>query len=279
MKSEWLVGANGLYCGTPYTGWTQVGPTEFPVNAILNCRSHLVVGTEGGLWKIEDERWIQWHDETMTLVLSLAATDVGVGVCVASAYGVATGTLDDNNVPRWQWYSDGLKVNARFSNAILADPKGSGRWLVGTESGVWVCEGYGKLWTPSSLTDRPVRAMIWVHDAFWAGADWGGVWRSEDGVDWVPVGSGLNQVPVYALAWAHDRLVVGTEEGIAVGDGAGRWIFTGHALRVRSVGVSDSCWLSGRNPGGLWFSTDQGQTWQRTGNFNSVQTVVCREEA
>ena len=277
MKSEWLVGASGLFYGTHGGGWSKVGLAAFPSNAILCRKSGVVVGTEGGLWQVQGERWIQWHDETMTLVLGLVAADVGLGVVVASAYGIATGSLDENDVPRWQWHSDDLKVNARYSNVVVVDPNDGKRWLVGTEAGVWVCEDRGKRWTESSLVDCSVRALIWDHDSFWAGADCGGIWQSEDGVDWKSVGAGLEKTPVYSLAFAGDRLVAGTEQGIVMGDGVGHWSFVGPAVRMCAVNASDSVWLAGASPGGLWFSENLGGSWQKTGDFNRVQVIVPAE--
>ena len=67
----------------------------------------------------------------------------------------------------------------------------------------------------------PVRTLCQAHDAYWAGADQGGVWRSADGVDWKRAGLGLEHTPVYALAPADDRLIAGTEQGVALGDGVG----------------------------------------------------------
>lgn len=277
MGSQWLVGSNGLFCGALQEGWAKVGPAAFPVNAILPRASSVVVGVEGGLWEVRDERWIQWHDETMTLVLGLAATDVDLGVVVASAYGIATGSLDENHVPRWQWYSDVLNVNARYSNTVVVDPSDSQRCLVGTEAGVWVCEKWKARWHASSLADCPVRSLIWSQDVFWAGADRGGVWRSVDGVDWQQAGAGLEDVPVYSLAWADDRFIAGTEKGIAVGDGSGDWRLVGPTVRMRAINASDSVWLAGASPGGLWFSENRGQSWQKTGNFNRVQAIVAVE--
>ena len=276
MGSEWLVGASGLFRGSPEGGWTQVGQISYPVNAILRRDENIIVGSEGGLWEVRGERWIQWHDETMTLVLGLTTSEDDLGVAVASAYGIATGALDENQVPRWLWYSDDLVVNERYSNVVITDPNHASRWLVGTEAGVLVCEG--KKWVKTSLINRPVRGLCWAQGAFWAGADTGGIWRSEDGVEWEAVGQGLEDVPVYSLGWAGDCLIAGTEMGIAVGDGRGRWALTGPTIRVRAVNAVGSLWLAGANPGGLWYSESQGRTWKKTGDFKRVQAIVPMEE-
>jgi len=253
------------------------------------------VGTDGGLWQIPagTDQWVQWHDETLTLVQGLipvtagpnapeaagvaAESAHGVGVAVASAYGVATGGLDELGAPRWRWHSDALSVNCRYTNDLLVDAGRDGRWLAATEGGVLVTESAGSEWSTTSLAGVPVRTLCHAHGAFWAGADEGGVWRSPDGVGWTPAGIGLGHTPVYALAPSDDRLVAGTERGVALGDGEGTWALSGAPLRVASVAVAADRWLAGACPGGLWSSEDSGETWRRTGSFDNVRVIATPE--
>ena len=65
--------------------------------------------------------------------------------------------------------------------------------------------------------------------------------------------------------------------GVAVGDGVGRWIFQGPKIRARAVAAHGDLWLAGANPGGLWWSTNQGQKWQKSGDFGSVRSLIVRE--
>ncbi|MBT3603763.1 MAG: hypothetical protein HN521_11905, partial [Candidatus Latescibacteria bacterium] len=124
---------------------------------------------------------------------------------------------------------------------------------------------------------RPVRGLCWALGAFWAGVDDGGVWRSEDGVSWARAGGGLDDVTVYSIACTDDRLLVGLEGGIAVGDGVGRWMHQGPKIRARVVAAQGDIWLAGASPGGLWWSSDLGQRWQKTGDFASVRSIFARE--
>jgi hypothetical protein len=279
MDTVWLVGANGLNQGAPNNGWTSVGAHAFTVNGILQAESGLVVASDTGLWEIANgaKRWLQLHDETMTSALSLAAAPVGIGMVVASAYGIATGEGDRLGVPRWSWYSDDLAVNERYSNVVIADPNDPLRWLVGTEAGVLVREHSEGRWIHSSLIGRPVRGLCWALGAFWAGVDEDGVWRSEDGVSWSRAGGGLDAVTVYSLTCVGDRLLVGLEGGVAVGDGVGRWVVQGPKIRSRVVAAQGDIWLAGASPGGLWWSSDEGQRWQKTGDFVSVRSLIVRE--
>ncbi len=279
MDNEWLIGETGLYRGSPRGGWTQAGAYAYCINGIAELDSGLVLGSESGCWFAPaDGRWVQWHDETLTSVMAVASAPVGAGVVAASAFGVATAEEDDAGTLRWRWHSDGLPVNARYSNAILADPSDPLRWLVGTEAGVLVREHADDKWVYSSLSRLPVRALCSAADAYWAGTDGAGVWRSDDGVSWRRAGTGLDEATVYALAWTGDSLLAGLEGGLAVGDGEGHWRPLGPSLRVRSVGASEGVWLAGANPGGLWWSDDRGACWRRSG-FHSVRTIARRASA
>lgn len=279
MDTAWLVGESGLHSGAPNQPWQAIGGYSFTVNAIVQTEKGLVLASDTGLWLMpnKSERWFQLHDETMTSALGVASTPVGLGVVVASAYGVATGEFDALGVPRWTWYSDDLPVNARYSNVVMTDPNDPLRWLVGTEAGVLVYEYSAKKWIHTSLMGRPVRGLCWAHDAFWAGVDDGGVWKSEDGVTWAPAGQGLDAVTVYSIAGTKTGLIAGLEGGIAVGDGEGRWVIQGPKIRTRVVVAQGDMWLAGANPGGLWWSSDAGQRWQKTGDFRSVRAILARE--
>ena len=279
MDTVWLVGANGLSQGAPEKAWQAIGACSFTVNAIVETEEGLVVASDTGLWQINNgsERWVQLHDETMTSALGLARVPVGIGIVVASAYGVATGEVDDLGVPRWTWHSNDLAVNERYSNVVLGDPNDPLRWVVGTEAGVLVREHSEGKWVRSSLMGKPVRGLCWALGAFWAGVDKGGVWRSEDGVVWSRAGGGLDDVTVFALTCVGDRLLVGLEGGVAVGDGVGRWTCQGPQIRTRVVASDGDVWLAGATPGGLWWSNSQGKRWQKTGGFESVRSLMKRE--
>ncbi|MFH1570293.1 MAG: hypothetical protein ABIL09_20035 [Gemmatimonadota bacterium] len=278
LVAGWLIGAGGLYGETP-EGWKRLGAGSFGVTAILRRPDGVLVGVDGGLWHIPagTDRWVQWHDETLTSVLDLAPVPSGVGAVVASAYGVATGALDDLGAPRWTGHSDALTVNHRYSNAVLVDAADPTRWIVGTEDGVMVAEGSGAGWRTASLTGHPVRALCRAADRYWAGADDGGVCTSVNGMDWARAGQGLDDVSVFSLAWTGDRFLAGTDRGVAVGDGRGRWQLGGMPLRVAAVGAADGRWLAGASPGGLWESRDAGATWRHTGDFQWVRVVVAPE--
>lgn len=281
-SSRWLVGANGIYHGDIDTDWDQVGGYCYRVTSILRERDRLVAGVGSGVWEVprDGSLWRQLHDETVTEVLDVAAMAGDPGVVSASAYGVATGQRDALGVVRWRSCSDKLRVNERFSNALLVDPADETRWLVGTEAGVLVAESHGDIWHRTSLSDTPVRALCYAMDAFWAGTDDAGVWRSSDGLRWDRAGQGLEQDCAFAIAESKGRLLVGTQAGVAYGDGRGPWRMTGPRVRMTALAAhpqQQEIWMAGGNPGGLWYTADDGGSWQQINTLRIIETILAPE--
>ncbi|HIC69001.1 MAG TPA: hypothetical protein EYO90_05670 [Candidatus Latescibacteria bacterium] len=159
------------------------GGHGYPVNDLIRQPRRLLCAALWGLWEVEsdDARWIQLHDETLTEVLAIAPASGDPGVATVSAYGLAFGQRGVHGATRWRSRSDGLSLNERFSNALLAQPYAPGQWLVGTENGVLVYAEADDCWQTTNLTGRPCRALLHAFGYLWAGTDQGGIWRSEDG--------------------------------------------------------------------------------------------------
>lgn len=276
---KWLIGTKqGLYNGTPGQTWERVGGHEFRVTSLARRNQTVYAGVGSGLWEVSwDGPWVQLHDETLTEVLDVALlSDGDPGLVAASAYGVATAHRDELGAARWTFWSDDLRVNERFSNAVL--PVDTDRWLVGTEGGVVMAVEGGRRWEHSDLLGSPVRALCLIHGMYWAGTDERGIWRSADGMHWIPAGTGLDGGTVFALAAAGDRIIGGTLDGIVCGDGSGYWERTGPHMLAATVAVDPAdpnVWLAGADPGGLWLSTDQGGEWrQQPGLPPAVEAVL-----
>ncbi|MDA0748261.1 MAG: hypothetical protein O2954_17200 [bacterium] len=266
--SFWLAGSNhGLFRSRDGRVWEAVGHYVYRVTSIRREVSRVCVGVGSGLWEVREspDPWVQLHDETLTEVMGLEFASGDPGVVAASAYGVATGKRDEVGAVRWNWKSDGLAVNERFSNVVVADPEDVSRWLVGTEAGVLVTEDCGERWVHTGLTGVPVRAICWAMDAWWAGTDERGIWRSLDGVNWKRAGKGLDEGTVFALCSCGERMLAGTLAGVVIGDGSGRWEQAGGHMTIAAVAAhpeAQGVWMAGAAPGGVWATEDNGQTWR-----------------
>ena len=277
-ESDWLVAGNGIHRGQPGGEWTLLGAYRYTVNQMVRQGDMLVAGCGNGLWEVPADRtepWVQQHDETLTEVMAVAETPVGIAA--GSPYGVAISRVDHLGSPRWRSLTEHLRVNARFTNAILVDPTDASRWVVGTEGGVIVGEANGTQLTESSLNDSAVRSVIHTGSQYVAGSDRHGVHLSEDGLAWQPV-DGVSG-PVFCVASSGDRLIAGTDRGLVVIQG-GHVTHTGPTVLVRCLGVDPDdpdTWLAGADPGGIWVTSDAGVSWQNYPTPQRVRHILAPE--
>ena len=313
-RDHWLIGSKGVYHGTIGGSWTRIGAQEYGISSLFREPDRMVAGASwgSGLWEWsigtgqadqadqagqtgqadqadqagqadqadQADRWKQLHDETLTEVMAIAAIEGSPGVVAGSPYGIATGRYDAAGAARWTHHSNSLRVNERFTNAILVHPDDPATWLVGTEGGVLIADESGAAWRRTSLSGTAVRALAFMHGQFWAGTDDRGIWRSEDGARWDSVGHTPDGGAVFELTLAGDDILAATEHGVAVGDGSGHWVRTGPrhlCAAVRCHPVSTSTWLAGATPGGLWYTEDRGKAWQHVPGFVNVRAILPPE--
>lgn len=150
----------------------------------------------------------------------------------------------------------------------------AGRRLFGgtKRAGVIVTEDAGHSWRPmsSGLTDMNVRSLAVQGAVVYAGTDSGGVFVLPDGAEaWVPFGRELpDGAQVFDLAvkdtWIYAALYSRGLYRLAAGGGSWRRVGDVKPLRFHVHGES---LLAGHNPGGVYRSMDEGQTWQLAGGL------------
>ncbi|MDE2727079.1 MAG: hypothetical protein OXI19_03575, partial [Gemmatimonadota bacterium] len=232
-RDHWLIGSKGVYHGTIGGSWSRIGAQEYGISSLIREPDRLVAGASwgSGLWEWpndagqadrsdqtdQPDRWKQLHDETLTEIMAIAPIEGSPGVVAGSPYGIATGRYDDLGAVRWTHHSDALRVNERFTNAILVHPDEPKTWFIGTEGGVLIADDSGAAWRRTSISGTAVRALACIHEQFWAGTDDRGIWRSEDGERWDSVGHTADGGAVFELMRAGDDIVAATEHGVAIG--------------------------------------------------------------
>ncbi len=313
-RDHWLIGSKGVYHGTIGGSWTRIGAQEYGISSLIREPDRLVAGASwgSGLWEWPNnagpagqtdqsdrpgrsnqsaqsaqsaptdrtDRWKQLHDETLTEIMAIASIEGSPGVVAGSPYGIATGRYDDLGAVRWTHHSDALRVNERFTNAILVHPDEPTTWLIGTEGGVLIADDAGASWRRTSISGTAVRALAFMRGHFWAGTDDQGIWCSEDGERWDSAGYAADGGAVFELILAGDDIVAATENGVAIGDGSGHWVRRGPrhlCAALRCHPGSTSTWLAGATPGGLWYTEDGGHAWQQIPGFVNVRAIIAPE--
>ncbi|HJP32110.1 MAG: hypothetical protein QF689_16445 [Candidatus Latescibacteria bacterium] len=271
VVEQWLVGDVGVWQGRLGDDWRRLGPYPFPVHGLARSNDTLLVGTGYGLWAAPPDpagRWVQLHDETLTEVLSVAATEDGAPVA-AGSYGVAMSTPDELGLPRWRSLTEEFTPDERYTNVLCL--AASDLWLAGTEAGLLGSTDGGDSWSMTQVNGSPVRSLISVDTVLWAGTDDKGLWRSEDGQAWTRVDCPTEAV--FSIAVAGDFLLVGGYDGIYRRDAEGVWGRSGPRALIRCLVADGKTWAAGADPGGLWYSEDEGGSWQRTGPFLRVNAI------
>ncbi len=169
----WLLGAEGLHRSADGLDWVEIAQSGYPVEDLVRKPDKLFCATEWGLWGIATptSQWVQLHDETLTEVLGIAPRPGHPGVAAVSTYGLSFGRPGEHGSTRWHSHTEGLTLNERFSNALLALPGAEGQWLVGTEDGVLIYDETADLWHRTELTGRACRALLHAHGSLWAGTE------------------------------------------------------------------------------------------------------------
>ncbi|MGY8823529.1 MAG: hypothetical protein ACKVJG_06245 [Candidatus Latescibacterota bacterium] len=294
--SNWFVGGSaaalsgihvvqgpGLFTGHPETSqWQRIGQNQATTFRLLRDEKRVIMSANHGLyaWQRGGECWQQLHDETLTEILAIAFIAGDPGVVAGCPYGVATAQRDELGAARWTFYSDALSPDERFTNALLVDPNDENRWLAGSEAGLLVYSDHGTRNERSDLFDVPVRALYHARGLFWAGTDSGGIFSSENGLEWKKVGGDIEGA-VYDINTAGEHFVAATSCGLVKGDGQGAWQRLGPRMLFACVAVDGKDpqqWLAGATPGGLWHTEDSGQNWRQLSHFKHVRAILSPEE-
>ncbi|HCL30139.1 MAG TPA: hypothetical protein DIC52_17100 [Candidatus Latescibacteria bacterium] len=269
--ADWLVGDVGVWAGTLGGGWRRHGPYPFAVQGLSRTATDLLVGTGHGLWQAPIDprhRWVQLHDEILTEVMTVVRDASGAPVA-AGSYGVSVATDDELGFKRWRSLTEELSPDERYTNVLHLE---AGLWLAGTEAGVLISVDDGANWQHTDLSGSPVRCLTRIDDSCWAGTDDRGLWCSQDGRIWRQVD--CPTTAVFSVAEAGSCLLVGGYDGIYCRDAQGLWQRSGPRALIRCLTVAGDVWAAGADPGGLWYSQDEGGTWRRSGPFKHVH-VIC----
>ncbi len=153
--------------------------------------------------------------------------------------------------------------------------------------GVLVSNDEGSTWQTANdgMSDRYVRSLLSVGASLYAGTDRQGVFRSIDGgVTWTNIRAGLpDSAQVFDLAVVDETLFAALySKGLyRWNEPDGRWTKTGEISPLELVAIGETL-VVGHNPGGAFFSSDLGKTWE-DGNTGlpanaPVWTLAANEE-
>ena len=171
------------------------------------------------------------------------------------------------------WMGQGFLAATQQSGPRGRDKLYSSNWgMLGAARRILRSRDGGVGWERTDLMGSPVRCIERIGDAWWAGTDDRGLWRSDDGHTWKRVD--CPTAAVFSIAAADNWLLVGGYDGIYRRDVDDVWKRSGPRALFCCLVVDADIWVAGADPGGLWYSQDEGRSWHRTGPFLRV-CVVC----
>lgn len=265
----WIEINNGIH---------SIVPTCFYLDGL-----NLYSGSETGNLSVSSNAGNTWTDinlniaELEELVYSVAANGNKVyanpELVVTSFDGGTTWTFLDSTFTLNNWVSD-IKI---IANTLF----------VGSNSGVYKSNNDGALWTAAGLSNHYIEKLFYDGTTLYAVGD-GIFFSSNLGNTWSDIS--INNIPDF---FAHDilktgnNLVIGTQNGIFVSDNNGNsWTQKNTGLTndtsVVDLAVEGSnlfaavCFgFNGGDVGGLFMSSDNGDTWQNIGFVDKpVRSIV-----
>jgi ligand-binding sensor domain-containing protein len=284
------------------TNWTQVntGLTNMDILTLAVSGTNLLVGTNGGgVFRSGDNGavWMQTgvtNTSVQTIFASGATAYAGTrsGELYRTADNGTNWALLSNNVAssdvRALGQSGKILVAGSSNSKISLSSNGGASWtavypylttatvgalaVAGTTEyagvsggGVFRSADNGAMWTKADFPNIDVIALAEYESMIVAGTRDRGVFRSTDGVHWISINTGLQDVHVASLAFMGSSIFAGTPSGVfTTNDGGNYWSSVGAGLTnsdVRSLVYSDTLMFAGTNGGGVFKFNYVRRTW------------------
>lgn len=262
---------HGIYRSTNNgSAWTAYSGGLIQGKSVLVStidKTKLVSGfSGGGLYRSDDSgaSWIQTGTTAATelFATSFAAHSSGSPVYAGSGSGVF---VSSDNGQTWSPINNGLSnLDVR---AVAID--GSDNLYAGTSAGVFSYNSGTSTWSEynsATLGNKDVKALAFKGSDLYAGTNGGGIYKisTPSGV-WGQKNNGLaSNTVINALATEAGTVFAGTSGGAyrSVNDGDS-WniVLPDHQVNALATHITPPFVVAGTNGTGVYFSTDNGDTW------------------
>ena len=282
----------------------------YALGMTANAPDTIFAGVWGdGMYKSTDggESWEARNENLSAMAVNRIATDPKhPGRLYATAYGGLYHTIDGGRT--WDRVRATQGPVPLYANALgLAVEEGTGRVYVGMYNGSLIASDDGVTWsdasnglpTDCSVNDIAINqaapSTLYAAPSWWCNEQERGVYRSVDrGANWQRTSAGLLETRVTAIAVdpnSPQTVYAGTRYGYVFRstNGADSWaysgtgIITGGPIRVTDIqadpqtpGLVYAAHSTGgfSEDGGVYKSTDYGQTWERVLEGHEPQALL-----
>ena len=265
-----FAGIGGLFVSTNNgTSWTEIGFTNYNVNALAVSEGNLFAGTDGGGIFLSSDNGANWSAVNQGLPKDnygyIRISDFAVMGTNLFAGNLGGGVfLSTNNGASWMTVNTGLNNTFVWSLAVYGT-----NLFAGTYAGVFLSTNNGASWTAVNTggTNSTVLSLAVSGTNLFAGTNDSGVFLSTDnGASWIAVNSGLPNDEVWSLAVSGTNLFAGTyDSGVFLSTNNGlSWTAVNTGLictNIYALAVLDTSLFAG-TLNGVFLSTNNGMNWR-----------------
>jgi len=143
------------------------------------------------------------------------------------------------------------------------------------ENGIFVSTNNGTSWTQSSINDKEVRCIVFSGNYIFAGTYNSGIYRSSNnGLNWIQIA--LTERSILSMDTVGSNIFAGTDNnGVFVSSNNGsNWVQTSLNNQWVYALVHSNNYLFAGTPNGVYYSTDNGNTWTQKNEGLTMSTNV-----
>ena len=210
-------------------------------------------------------QWVQVGPPGLTIYsLATSGSNVFAGTYLDGLYR----STDDGQT----WTQTSLNNGTIHSLAI------SGSTVLAGGNGVYISSDNGQTWAQSSLNITSVNSLTVNGTDIFAGTDSGIYYSSDSGLTWVQT-TLYNQI-VYSIAISGLYIFAGTISGILRSSDYGQtWSQPSlYNIGVQSIATNGLNVIAGTWEEGLFYSSDNGETWSYTPALYTVPTLLYNNQ-
>ncbi len=248
--------------------WTEfnIGLSNLNVQTLAVSGTNIFAGTFGGGVYVTTYTGSSWNEVNTGLPdLTIDALAIsGINIYAATRGGVFRSI---NNGSSWTGINNGLPAYVWVMTIMAA---GSNIYAGLDSRGVYFSENSGNSWRATSgLPCANVKSMTTSNSSIFAGTAGQGLFKSTDnGNVWSKSGEGIpDWVSITALAVNGNTLFAGTSEGLFTSsDDGSSWVKGILGSQIQAFAIKGNTILAAVYWGGVYMSTDNGNTWNQINN-------------
>jgi photosystem II stability/assembly factor-like uncharacterized protein len=265
-------GPGGLYVSSDDgINWTSIGLTDYSILPMAFSGNRLIAGAWPGGVFISDDDGSHWTESSNGLEQLPIMSIIKTGSLLYTVSGTEGILISDDDGQNWRHITSGLPGSP---GPMIVQ---STTLIAGAANQVFYSEDNGVNWDLKINTGYPITCFQVKGNSLFAGTDGGGIFLTNDhGLTWHSVNNGMNSMAIQAFTVKGSVIFTGTANGLYRStDNGATWVPADHGLPDNDISslaansghlftaIPDYQFLEGKSA--IFMSTDDGDTWERSG--------------